>query len=107
MAQPFTVEKRFSSAEAGQPGSHAISGAWIETKMTASDNVDVTTFKVTGDTLKRNDAEGSSYVAKLDGTPAAYSGDPRWDQVAVKMTDPNTIEETYTQKGELRMRARW
>lgn len=106
-SQPFTVEKRFSRAAAGKPGSHMISGAWTEIETTASDNVDVTTFKVTGNTLKRDDAQGSSYVANLDGTPAPYSGDPRWDQVSVKMIAPNTIEETYTQKGKLRMRARW
>jgi hypothetical protein len=106
-AETFTVEKVYSRAEAGAPGSHAISGAWTEVKTTASENVDVTTFKMIGDTLKRDDSQGSSYLAKLDGTPAPYRGDPRWDQVSVKMINSNTIDETYTQKGELRMRARW
>ena len=105
--QPFTVTEYFVRVAAGPAGSHAISGSWKLTKTETSDNVDVTTFKVIGGSLKRNDIEGSSYIAKLDGTPAPYTGDPRWDQVSVKMISPNTIEETYTKKGQLRMRTRW
>jgi hypothetical protein len=105
--QPFTVTEYFIRVAAGPPGSHAVSGSWKLTKTEASDNVDVTTFKVVGDSLSRNDVEGSSYVAKLDGSPAPYVGDPRWDHVSVKMINPSTIEETLTQHGELRMKARW
>lgn len=105
--QPFTVTEYFARVAAGPVGSHAISGHWKLTKTESSDNVDVTTFKVIDQSLKRDDVEGSSYIAKLDGTPAPYIGDPRWDQVSVKMISPNTIEETYTQKGQLRMRTRW
>jgi hypothetical protein len=105
--QPFTVTEHFIRVAAGPAGSHAVSGSWKLTKTEASDNVDVTTFKVVGDSLKRNDVEGSSYVAKLDGTPAPYADDPRWDHVSVKMINSNTIEETLTKNGEVRMKARW
>lgn len=105
--QPFTVTESFARVAAGPAGSHAISGSWKLTKTEASDNVDVTTFRVTGESLKRDDVEGSSYLAKLDGTPAPYTGDPRWDHVSVKMVNSNTIEETLTRNGQLRMKARW
>jgi hypothetical protein len=105
--EPFTVTEYFQRVAVGPAGSHAISGGWKLTKTEASDNVDVTTFKVIGDSLKRDDVEGSSYTAKLDGTPAPYTGDPRWDHVSVKLINASTIEETLTQSGQLRMKARW
>jgi len=105
--QPFTVTEHFARIAAAPKGSHAISGSWKLTKTEASDNVDVTTFKVMGDSLKRDDVEGSSYIAKLDGTPAPYTGDPRWDHVSVRLVNANIIEETLTQNGQVRMKARW
>lgn len=106
-AKPFTVTEYFTRVAPGPAGSHAVSGTWRLVKTEGSDDVDVTTFKLVGNTMTRRDAQGSSYVAKLDGTPAPYVGDPRWDHVSIKMPNPNTLEETLTKDGALRMRARW
>jgi len=57
--------------------------------------------------VARRDAQGSSYVAQIDGPAVALVGDPRWDQVAVKMPDPRTLEETMSKDGQVRMRSRW
>ena len=105
--QPFTVTEHFTRVAAGPNGAHAVSGTWKLVRTEGSDNVDVTTFKITGRTVARRDAQGSSYVAQLDGPAVALVGDPRWDQVAVKMPDPRTLEETMSKDGQVRMRSRW
>lgn len=105
--KPFTVTEYFARVAAGPPRSHAISGTWKLVKTEGSDDVDLTTFKVIGKAMSRRDAQGSSYLAQLDGTPAPYAGDPRWDHVSVRMPNQNTLEETMTKDGRVRMHARW
>lgn len=105
--EPFTVEKTFSRVQPGEPGGHAISGGWREVKMTASDNVDVQTFKVAGDVLTMTNVNGGSYTAKFNGPAAPYTGDPRWNFVSVKLIDARTIEETRRKDDKIVMIARW
>ncbi|HEY3784145.1 MAG TPA: hypothetical protein VGL55_02565 [Steroidobacteraceae bacterium] len=105
--QPFTVTEHFTRVGAGSNGAHAVSGTWKLVRTEGSDNVDVTTFTITGRTVARRDAQGSSYVAQIDGPAAALVGDSRWDHVAVKMPDPRTLEETMSKDGQVRMSARW
>lgn len=40
------------------------------------------------------------YTATLDGKTAAVTGNPDGDMVAAKVTNPNTIETSYTLKGK-------
>jgi hypothetical protein len=105
--QPFTIERTFSRVQPGGPGSHAISGGWKTRKTVASDNVDVTTFKVSGDSLTMTNVDGDSYTAKFGGPPAPLTGDPRWNFASVKLVDARTMEETLRKDDKIVMVTRW
>lgn len=91
----------------GPPGSHAVSGRWLQGRPMLSDNAVISTFKVIGDTLSMTTPTGSAYVAKLDGTDAIYSGDPGVTQVSVHRIDDRTFEETDKRDGKRVMVWRW
>lgn len=99
-AAPFTYALDYVRVAPGPAGSHALSGSWQMTKLAASENVLVRTFKVEGDTLRMSSPAGQSYAAKLDGTDAPYSGDPGIDSVSVKRISKDTIEETAKREGK-------
>ena len=94
-AAPVTGNGKETRVAKGPAGSHAISGSWRISKFeTLSDNAITWTYKVSSDELTMTTPTGQSYTAKLDGTAAAYKGDPGTDGVSVKMMGKNTLEET-------------
>jgi len=81
--------------EPGPSGAHAISGHWsfpVEEEPTS--------FYISGNTLARKDAEGTSYTANLDGSEAPYDGHPGMT-VSVKVTAGRTLEQTNKQDGKV------
>lgn len=92
------IEKRVA---AGPPGSHAISGEWLQSSMSdANDALSIVSYKLTDDGFNMN-ANGQSYQAKFDGKEYPVSGDPGKTQVTVKKLDANTIEETDRRDGKI------
>jgi hypothetical protein len=86
----------------GPSGSHAISGSWREAKVeNVSENGLSFTMKVSGDELTMSSPTGQGYTANLDGTEAAYHGDPGTTSVVVKRIGPTTLEETDKRDGKI------
>jgi hypothetical protein len=50
---------------------------------------------------------GGAYVAKLDGTQAAYTGNPQYDMVSVKQVNPRMLEESDLKNGKVVQKRRW
>jgi hypothetical protein len=76
------------------PGSHLMSGTWQPFKIeSSSDRELLFTFEMRGDTLAMSRPTGQSYRAKLNGSDSPYFGEPRFNGVAIKGIDANTIEE--------------
>jgi len=94
-AKGFVNTSTTKMTRVGAPvkGAHAMSGTW---KLASVDKMtdNGVYYKTSGGTLSMNATDGSSYVAKLDGTKAAFSGNRGTDGVTVRMKDKNTLEET-------------
>jgi len=85
-----TVMRRVGSAPAG---SHAFSGAWIETNdAQVSDSGLTFTFATEGDMVTFNSPQGGTYKAKLNGPQAPVSGDPGWTAVQLKGSLNSLVE---------------
>ena len=83
-------------------GSHAISGGWHTTKFTnVSDNGLLTTYALSGTTLKMTAPTGQSYSAPVDGTDSPFMGDPGQTSVSIKRIDDNTVDETDKRDGKV------
>jgi len=106
-AAPIEIKDTLRRLGAVMPGAHAISGRWVKTAREGSDNVDLTTFRITGDTVERRDAEGSAYTARLDGTEAPYTGNPVATSVSVRLINDHTLEQTDRKEGGIVMIERW
>jgi hypothetical protein len=92
------TEKRVS---AGPPGSHAISGTWLQDQLTAGNDALLTvSYQMTGDGFKMN-ANGQSYDAKFDGKEYPVVGDPGHTTVTLKRLSPNSVEETDHRQGKV------
>jgi len=77
------------------PGSHLMSGTWQTFKIeSTSDRELLMTFQLRGDVFSMSRPTGESYRAVLDGSEAPYVGAPRFNGVAIKRIDANTIEES-------------
>jgi hypothetical protein len=101
-AAPITGNVSVTRVAKGPAGSHAISGSWVTSKVsTMSENALLVTFKVQDGSLSMTSPTGQSYVAKLDGTEAPYTGDPGITTVSVKSSGKNTIEETDKRDGKV------
>ncbi|HTU33467.1 MAG TPA: hypothetical protein VMF66_06660 [Candidatus Acidoferrum sp.] len=85
----------------GPLGSHVVSGSWQIVKDNVSENDLITTYRVNGGELTMTSPTGQSYKARLNGTEAAYHGDPGTTSVSVKKIDANTIEETDLRNGKV------
>jgi len=84
------------------PGSHLMSGTWQPSKIeSSSDRELLFTFQMRGDTLAMSRPTGQSYRAKLDGPDSPYVGEPRFNAVAIKGIDANTIEENDKFNGKV------
>jgi hypothetical protein len=91
-------EKRVS---AGPAGSHAISGSWMQDKVTeANDALTIVSYKMTDDSFTMN-SNGQSYNAKFDGKEYPIQGDPGHTMVTLKRIDANTVLETDRRQGKI------
>jgi hypothetical protein len=100
-AAPVSGKGMATRVAAGPAGAHAISGSWrITSYSTISDNGLTITYKMMGDSLMMTTPTGQSYMAKLDGTPAPYKGDPGITTVSVKKLAGGVIEETDLRDGK-------
>ncbi len=104
---PVTGTIVWRRVASGPPGSHAISGSWRQGLPKISDNGVTSTLRVTGSTLSMTSPTGSSYVARLDGTEAPYSGDPGLTTVSVRKLDERSFEETDLRDGKPVLVWRW
>lgn len=83
-------------------GAHAISGSWRATKFAnVSDNGLITTYALSGSTLKMTSPTGQSYNAPVDGTDSPFMGDPGQTSVSIKRIDDNTIDEIDKRNGKV------
>jgi hypothetical protein len=86
---------------AGPAGSHGISGSWITASVgSLSDNGITDTYSTDGDTLTMTNPTGESYTAKMDGTPAPFTGNPNVTGVSVKKAGARTLVVTYSRGGK-------
>jgi hypothetical protein len=86
----------------GPASSHAVSGSWRTTKITnLSDNGLITTYALSGTTLKMTDPTGQSYSAPVDGTDSPFMGDPGQTSVSIKRIDDNTVDEIDRRDGKV------
>jgi hypothetical protein len=83
-------------------GSHAVSGSWRTTKISnLSDNGLLTTYALSGSTLKMTAPTGQSYSAPVDGTDSPFMGDPGQSSVSIKRIDDNTVDEIDRRDGKV------
>jgi hypothetical protein len=97
---PVTGTIVWQRAANGPPGSHAISGSWREGPAKVSDNGVTITLSVTNNKLSMTSPTGGAYVARLDGTEAAYTGDPGLTTVSVRKIDEHSFEEIDKHDGK-------
>jgi len=87
--------------KAGPAGANLISGSWRAEKAEQSTESGLLwTFKINNDEVMMSTPTGQSYTAKLDGSDAPYTGDPRITSVSVKMLGKDTLEETDKRDGK-------
>ena len=81
-------------------GTNQLSGSWRAQKSDKlSDNALKVTYKTEGAMMNMSQPTGETYIAKTDGTDAAYKGDPGVTTVAVKVKK-NTLEENFKRDGK-------
>jgi hypothetical protein len=100
-SEPITTREEYTRVAKGPAGSHAISGSWAPVEASASENDLGETWKVEGDKVRYSDSTGQSFVAKLDGTYTAVTGDPSHSLASVKLEGKNTLVETVKLKGKV------
>ena len=92
------TEKR---AAAGPPGSHATSGAWLQTALTdGNDALRTVSYAMTADGFSMH-WNGQSYDAKFDGKEYPVAGDPTHTTVTLKRIDAHTVLETDHRLGKV------
>jgi hypothetical protein len=69
-------------------------GSWQVSKLKASENGLMTTYKSNGDDLTMSTPIGESYTAKLDGKDYPVKGTYTYNSVSLKRIDDRTIERT-------------
>jgi hypothetical protein len=104
---PVKVKSQDTRVASGPAGSHAISGSWRTVKFdTVSDNGLLTTWALSGNTLKMSTPTGQSYSAPLDGTDSPFTGDPGQTSISMKRVDDRTLDETDKLDGKVISSAR-
>jgi hypothetical protein len=105
--KPIEVTSRYRRVAEGVPGSHAVSGLWLLIDTDVTNHAEDTTFRIADGKLFMSDLMGGSYLAKLDGTQAAYNGNPQYDMVSVRQVNPKTLEESDLKDGKVVQKRRW
>jgi hypothetical protein len=99
---PVVVKGEATQVAKGPAGSHAVSGSWRTTKITnMSDNGLLTTYALSGTTLKMTTPTGQSYSAPVDGTDSPFMGDPGQTSVSIKRVNDSTVDETDRRDGKV------
>jgi hypothetical protein len=92
---PVTGKTEMTRVSKGPAGSHSISGAWRITKFAdVSENALTFSYATKDDVLSMTTPTGQSFAAKMDGTVAAYGGDPGITDVSIHRIDKHTFQET-------------
>jgi hypothetical protein len=101
--QPVAVKHIYSRVAAGPPGSHAISGSWIQKvhKVSTADNSFTVTIKSTPNGRIYSNSAGRSYDAKFDGRDYPMEGAPAGTTVLLTKVDNHTITSTLKQDGKV------
>ncbi len=82
-------------ADAAPAGSHATSGAWLQTKDTAVADAGMTaTFRSEGKAMTYSTPTGVTYTATIGGPRAPVTGDVGWDGVTLVSKGADTLVET-------------
>ena len=105
--EAIEVTSRYRRLTDGAPGSHLISGAWQLIDTDVTNHAEDTTFKIDHGKLIMTDRMGGSYSARLDGTEAAYTGNPQYTAVRLKQINSRTIEESDLNGGKVMQVRRW
>jgi hypothetical protein len=85
---------------AGPAGSHAVSGAWLQSSVSdANDALTTVTYHMGADGFSM-DANGQTYKAKFDGKEYPVEGDPGKTVVTLQKVDANTVVETDHRAGK-------
>ena len=100
---------RMSAARVGSPttGAHVLSGTWKVVELDLLNHDEDTTYRIVDDSVTMSDRMGRSYTARLDGSRAAYHGDPRFDGVSLRRVDERTIEESNLSRDTVMQVTRW
>jgi len=99
---PVVATGEATQVAKGPAGSHAVSGSWRTTKFTnVSDNGLLTTYSLSGTTLKMTAPTGQSFSAPVDGTDSPFMGDPGQTSVSIKRVNDSTIDETDRRDGKV------
>jgi hypothetical protein len=100
-AQPSTLKLLRTRVSSGAPGSHALSGSWLDSKVLALEGPSyTTTYGITDDGFTMS-SNGQSYDAKFDGKKYPVTGDPAHTKVVVKKLAADEVEEDDYQQGKL------
>lgn len=100
-APPAEATTVYTRVAAGPPGSHAASGTWRRTAVTAlSDSNATMTLKVDGPTVVYTSAAGTSYHAVSGGKPVPMRGDPTGLMASVEKVGDHKVVETDWRKGK-------
>jgi hypothetical protein len=91
------VEKRTA---AGPPGSHAVSGSWLQQHVAGNETMRTVHYEMTGDGFKMS-WNGHSYDAKFDDKEYPVTGDPGHTSVTLKKIDDKTVEEIDHRQGKV------
>lgn len=95
--KPGTGHFEETRVAAGPAGANAISGSWQPSKAANLNPESLTvTFKSDADMLHMSSPAGTSYDAKLDGTPTPIKGDPAGTTASVKKLADGSYQETDT-----------
>jgi hypothetical protein len=85
----------------GPAGSHAASGSWRRTAVTAlSDSNATVTLKVDGPTVVYSSAAGTSYHAVAGGKPVPVRGDPTGLMASIEQVGDHKFVETDWRNGK-------
>jgi hypothetical protein len=100
-AQPSSLKLLRTRVSSGAPGSHALSGSWLDSKVLALEGPSyTTTYGITDDGFAMS-SNGQSYEAKFDGKKYPVTGDPTHTQVVVKKLAADEVQESDYQQGKL------
>jgi hypothetical protein len=100
-AKPVTGAYTEKRTAAGAAGSHAVSGSWLQDKLTeGNDALTIVSYEMGADHFSMH-ANGQSYSAKFDGKDYPVEGDPGHTMVSLKRIDASTVIETDKRGGKV------